>query len=357
MQSNPQTMTPVTILTGYLGAGKTTLVNRILHGDHGVRVAVLVDDFGAVNIESRLIVGVEGEMVTLANGCICGPIRGDLVEVVYGLLQIDKPPQNIIIETSGVADPVHVVLTFNRSVLRSKAQIDSIMAVVDAEHITEVQGKPENLLRDQIRVADFVIINKIDLISEGNLKRVRNWVNAVVPTARILEAEYADVPIDLILGIGTYNPQRAFDKSGHGVHVHTLEEMGDYEHHDHSLVYGTWTWRCDEPLAFTKVRQVLDELPATVFRAKGFLYLQEFPDRQVILQIVGRRASLTLGDTWAETAPGTELVLIGESITMDGNLLSQQFESIRGSEPSDSAVLDFVDSVWTWIRFSSLENE
>lgn len=346
-------VTPVTILTGYLGAGKTTLLNRILHAEHGLRVAVLVNDFGAVNIDSKLIVGVEEEAISLANGCICCTIRGDLVQAMTDLLNRENPPEYILIEASGVSDPAQVVLTFNRSGLRTRVQIDSIVAMVDAEQILTIDGKPEALVKDQIRVADLVVLNKVDLIREDEQRRLQKWVRDLVPTARILPAVYADVPMDLLLGVGSYNPQRAFMKP-HGVHVHEVDEVLDHDHSDHSLVYSTWTWRSiGDPVSIQAVRRVLDDLPEGIYRGKGFLYTHEMPQHKVVLQIVGKRASLTAGDAWESDIPFSEVVLIGEVGTLDKARLTEMFEATKQAATQADESRGLFSGVMRWLRLQS----
>jgi G3E family GTPase len=341
--------TPITILTGYLGSGKTTLLNHILHADHNVRLAVLVNDFGSVNIDSRLIIGDDRQMITLTNGSICCSVHDDVVNTVHELLQLDKPPERFIIETNGVADLSNLILAFSRS-LRNKAKVDSIMAVVDAEEISLVKGKPEKLIRDQILLSDVVIINKVDLIASEEVQKVENWVRAVTPNARLITAEYCNVPMDFVFGRGKYDPQRAFDKSGHGVHVHKVEELARFNHHELSLVYATWTWHCDAPLSIARVRQILDELPRKIFRAKGVLYVQDAPDKKVVFQMVGKRVSLTETDNWGNEQPSSEIALIGDDSVMDGNLLRQQFESTRANDEQKVEAASFIDGVLRWLR-------
>ena len=345
---NMPTTIPITILTGYLGAGKTTLLHHILKANHNIRVAVLVNDFGPVNIDSRLIIGSDADMITLANGCICCAIHDDFVGTVYNLLQLEKPPQRIIIETNGASDPAHLVLSFNRSGVRSKARIDSIMAVVDGEQLAQVKGKTEKLIRDQIRVSDAVIINKTDLISDEQVEGAKRWVEAVTPNARIITAAYANVPMDFVFGRGAYDPQRAFDKSGHGVHVHKVEELEQYHHHDSSIVFGTWTWRCHAPLSVAKVQQVLNELPSKIFRAKGVLYVHDTPDKKVTFQMVGKHVTLSEGGAWGDETPFSEIVIIGDSDWLNGNVLTQQFETTRAT--NEKAAAGFMDGVLRWLR-------
>src|SRR5574341_1786443 len=116
---------PVTVLTGFLGAGKTTLLNRILNGDHGLRVAVLVNDFGSINIDADLIVGVESDVISLANGCVCCTIRDDLVETVTATINRPEKPEYILLEASGVAEPSGIMLTFTADFFRDRIRLDS----------------------------------------------------------------------------------------------------------------------------------------------------------------------------------------------------------------------------------------
>ena len=126
---------PMTILTGFLGAGKTTLLNRILNGNDGLKIAVLVNDFGAINIDAQLVVGVENNVISLANGCICCTVRDDLVATVMETINRAERPEYILLEASGVAEPSSVAMTFNNPVFRESIRLDSILCVVDAEQV------------------------------------------------------------------------------------------------------------------------------------------------------------------------------------------------------------------------------
>ncbi len=129
------TTVPFTILTGFLGAGKTTLLNRILSGDHGLRVGVLVNDFGSINIDAELVVGVDGNTMSLSNGCVCCQIRDDLIESVASLLERPETIEYILLEASGVADPAGLFVTFNDPNLRDRIRLDSVICVVDADQV------------------------------------------------------------------------------------------------------------------------------------------------------------------------------------------------------------------------------
>ncbi|MGB7337844.1 MAG: GTP-binding protein [Phototrophicaceae bacterium] len=341
---------PMAILTGYLGAGKTTLLNRIINSDLPMRIAVLVNDFGAINIDSKLVVGVEGETITLSNGCICCTIRGDLVQTIATLVKGDIPPDYIIVESSGVSDPARVVLTFNRSYLRTYVQIDSIIAVVDTEQFLNANKKSERLLREQVRVSDIVILNKIDLVDEKVLKQSRALIDSIIDKARVIETTHCDVPISAIIGNASYNPQTAFDTSGHGVHAHDVDDIDDHNHSDHSLVFATWSWESDEPVILSHMRRILDDLPSSIFRAKGVIYTRDIPDTRVVLQLVGHRVALTAGEPWGDETPRTSIVLIGDMGAVDKVLLTTQFEdTVSMTEPTNE-LGQLVDGVLKWLR-------
>ena len=173
---------PLTVLTGFLGAGKTTLLNRILIGDHGLRVAVLVNDFGSINIDAELVVGVEseGDVINLANGCVCCNIRDDLVAAVTQVMTRAERPEYILLEASGVADPSGIALTFMDEGMRDRIRLDSIMCVVDAEQIFAAPEMMELKLR-QVAFADMLILNKVDLVTPRGDRADQSMARRPVP--------------------------------------------------------------------------------------------------------------------------------------------------------------------------------
>ncbi|MCU0514831.1 MAG: GTP-binding protein [Anaerolineae bacterium] len=346
---------PLTIISGFLGAGKTTLLNHILHGQHGLKIAVLVNDFGAINIDARLVVGVEGETVNLANGCICCTIRGDLLAETLRLLRRPEPPQYIIVETSGVSDPMAVANTFFLPELQPVVRLDSILVVVDADQLLTLQDEQADLSLDQIAVADIVVVNKVDLVSAEHLAEIRTVVRRMIPDVRLLETTFGRVPLPLVLGVGLYAPERLAQRSARDVHVHGIDEAHNHDHdhshdhdhdhdhdhshdhdhdhdhshdhdhdHDHSLVFSTWSWTSEKALSLAALRALFEELPTTIYRAKGVIYLQEMPDTAAVLQLVGKRASLTLADPWGDETPRTQLVMIASYGGIDGDALRQK---------------------------------
>ena len=353
---------PVTIISGFLGAGKTSLLNHILNADHGLRVAVLVNDFGEVNIDAELISGISGEStINLSNGCICCSIRDDLLEATVQLIQRPDPPEYIVVETSGVSDPMAVSLTFMSPELRSGARVDSMLTVVDSEQIDHVDKKHRELALDQIAMADIVVLNKVDLVNDEKREKLAAFVKDLVPRARILETTHGKVPLDLVLGVGTYDLRRFSGKSGLDVHVHADGEAHDHDHahgsedehyhehsheHDHTLVFNTWSYMTDKPLSHQAVRQAVRTLPATIYRAKGFVYLYEIPSRKGIVHVVGQRARLIIGEPWGAEKPGTQLVFIGEYGGIDNCELQSRFDACETENDThqvtaSDAVADF----------------
>ncbi|MGF1507749.1 MAG: CobW family GTP-binding protein [Anaerolineae bacterium] len=330
---------PVTIISGFLGSGKTTLLNRILHGDHGLRVAVLVNDFGAINIDSQLVVGVEGERtVNLANGCICCTIRDDLITETVRLLQRDDPPEYIVTEASGVSDPLAVAETFLRPELRQIIQLDSILVMVDSEQVLDLEGEQALLALDQVGVADVVILNKTDLVDEAHLEKVRKWVRGIVPVARILETTQAHVPLELVLGVGLYDLERLVQRPHRDVHVHAPGGH-DHAHTDHSLIFDSWSWTSDKPLSFKALRKTIEDLPVGIFRAKGILYLAESPDRPGEMHVVGKRGVVKLRKGWDGSEPHSQVVMIGLPGTVDAEALTDLFESMLAENQSPAGML------------------
>ena len=346
---------PVTIITGFLGSGKTTLLNRILHADHGLRVAVLVNDFGAINIDTQLVVGVEEDTINLANGCICCTIRGDLLKATLDLLQRPEPPEYILVETSGVSDPLEVALTF-RAIQR--VQIDSILTVMDAEQILSLDQRYAALAIYQVGMADIVILNKVDLVDGAQLQAVRDYIRRIVPQARIIETTHGDVPLEFMLNVGQFEIERLASRQPHDIHVHAEgDEHGheDNEHHhehtDHTLVFSTWSWRSSQPVSFRALQRMVNRLPETIYRAKGIFFLADAPDRKGILQVVGRRASVTLAqDGWENTAPLSQIVVIGAAGSVDGDTLNQHMEACLAVNAPKSELEYITRTVIEWLR-------
>lgn len=334
IQPVPPAPVPVTIIAGFLGSGKTTLLNHILSENHGVRAAVLVNDFGAINIDAKLVVGVEGDTISLENGCICCNIREDLFATCMMLLRRPDPPERLIIETSGVSDPVQVADTFFRPEIHRYLTMDNILSVVDAERFPAVlREEAGDLARLQVQVADIVVLNKVDLVGADGLDPVKKLVREVSPRSRMLEATYGRIPLELALGEGQWGPgARTFELS-----AKQTEERG---HHDHSEQFSTWHWTSDQALSLPKLRAALEALPDAVYRAKGIVHLEELPTYQIAMQMVGKRYDLSDTQPWGAATPRSEIVLIASRGGIDPEELKRVFEGCVGTgDESQSPVL------------------
>ncbi|WP_448337638.1 CobW family GTP-binding protein [Chloroflexus aurantiacus] len=338
---------PITILTGFLGAGKTTLLNRILRANLGLRTAVLVNDFGTINIDTQLVVDVDSDTIALANGCICCTIRDDLLRAALNLLERPLPPEYVIIETSGVSDPWAVADTFLLPELRALFRLDGVITVVDAEYVDQ-QPTYESLIIDQISAADIVVLNKIDLISPERHRSVAEWIRRIVPQARILPTSYGDVPLNLLLGNERSAATPRLHPAGDAAED-THEHDGEHDQ-NHGAAFATWSYVSARPFTLSDFRRVILDLPPAIFRGKGVVYLAEVPQRKAILQLVGVRVHVTVGEPWGDEVPQTQMVFIGLPDGVDEALLHAAFDRCLAADQTVTGEM----TEQSWTRTSAL---
>ena len=317
--------TPVTVLTGFLGAGKTTLLNRILNGDHGMKVGVLVNDFGSINIDADLVVDVESDVISLANGCVCCSIRDDLSEAVIQVIERPERPEYILLEASGVAEPTGIALTFaDDPSLIDRVRLDSIICVVDAEQVFAAPEQME-LKIWQVATADMLILNKTDLVGREQIERIRAWLDDHLHRYRLLEANRCDVPLEVLLGVGRFQPGHLEpDRAAHPPGC-SDPGCGHAEHAGRDHRFASWSYETDRPLSLDRLRKVAAKLPAGVYRAKGVVAAAEAPERRAVLQVVGKRVDVSYDGDWGGQAARTRIVAIGAAGTIAAGDLETHF--------------------------------
>jgi len=311
---------PLTIIGGFLGSGKTSLVNHILNNTQNKRVAVLVNDFGEINIDAKLIVSVEGETVSLANGCVCCSIRDDLLTEVLKLFAGDVVPEHIVIETSGVSKPISVAETFLNPATLSLVDVQNMITVLDVDLVIDDQADYTDLAYSQIAVADLVVINKTDLVSPKRLEAVRKKVADIVTRACILETTFGEVPLDLIFDDQMSRAMESLREKNKLFTPH-------HEHH-HDQEFATWTFRNQAEWSFNALQRAVEHLPVGIFRAKGLVRLDLETDDYGILQVTGRRGWLKLVEPESDSDEvlTTELVFIGKPGSTSNEDLKLHFD-------------------------------
>lgn len=333
---------PVTVLTGYLGAGKTTLLNRILSEPHGQKFAVIVNEFGEIGIDNDLVVGADEEIFEMNNGCICCTVRGDLIRIIEGLMKRKGKFDAIIVETTGLADPAPVAQTFFVDAdVQAVARLDAVVTVADAKWLSErLKDAPE--AKNQVAFADVILLNKIDLVSEAELREVEARIRAINPYAKLHYTQHCAVGIDAVLGRNAFDLDRILDiepeflsVAAHDEHHHELghgHDHHDHGHHHHDPAQHGLKHYHDEEMQSVAVaidgevdperflswlNDYVQREGASILRSKGILAFKNEPKR-FVFQGVHMMLDGNLQRDWTSSeARRSRLVFIGRNLKED----------------------------------------
>jgi G3E family GTPase len=286
---------PILLVAGFLGAGKTTVVNHLLAHAQGRRIAAVVNDFGAINIDAELIAGAADGVVSLANGCICCTLEGDLLRTLANLLRRDPCPEFIVIETSGVADPSDIVRNLMDPVIWQEAPLETVLCVVDAT--LAPTALDDALLKSQLRAADVVALSKVDLVDEAACATMRGAIKAQWPAAVVVDAVNGELPTELLFPVDLDHLAAPREVPPRKPAIDRFE---------------TLSFTSERPVSLPRLQAVISRLAPKLARAKGLFETIEQPGRLMVFQLAGGRATLAPGGALAAGVPRARIVFIAE---------------------------------------------
>lgn len=334
---------PITLLTGYLGSGKTTLINHILNNQEGYKVAVIVNDIGEVNIDADLISkgGVVNQtdesLVPLTNGCICCTLKVDLMQQIVDLIKT-RQFDYILIEASGICEPIPIAQTITvlsesteQYGLPKICRLDNVVSVVDALRLASEFGCGDNLVKEniddedienlliqQIEFCNTIVLNKVDEISKEELEKVKAIIKKLQPNAEIIETNYGKVDTDKLLNTNLFDFNKASVSAGWIEELEKDENDEDEEEHEHghhhhdeteTEEYGisSFVYYRRKPFRVKKFEKFLDEFPKSVIRAKGLVWLSDDDYMSYCFEQAGKQKTISEAGQWIAAASKYEI--------------------------------------------------
>ena len=325
---------PLTVIGGFLGAGKTTFVNRVLRATGGRRLAVLVNDFGAINVDASLIARSSGDTIALTNGCVCCSIGDDLTAALIAVIESPDPFDAIVVEASGVSDPWRIAEVGRADPALS---LDGVIVLVDADACLRQAADPllADSLERQVRSADLLVVNKTDRVDAATLIRTRAWLEGLAARTPRIETTHAEVPLPLVFGDALWGCRESGSDAGSLVartrrrepdecdDAHAHAHPRDAVLHDHDALFATWSSRPRRAFAVERLRALVGAMPAGVLRLKGLVRTDEFGWTEV--QFAGRHGSVRRAtapsrvERHAEADAEAAIVAIGVRATVDAH--------------------------------------
>ena len=331
----PSAKIPATVITGFLGAGKTTVIRSLLENANGRRIALVINEFGDVGVDGEVLKGCgdtlcrEDDIVELANGCICCTVADDFVPTMSRLIERDEPPEHIVIETSGLALPQPLVRAFNWPEIRARVTVDGVVTVVDSAAVadgrfasdeTAVQAQREadealdhespleELFEDQLACADMILLNKADLLQGETLTSIETDLKGQVRQGvHFVQTRHGAVPTDVLLGLAAEAEADLEVRKSH----HELAGEDDHDHDDFESFVVEGDGIVDREAFLEAVERAIGD--HDILRLKGFLAV-EGADARLVVQAVGPRLTSYFDRPWAPDEPRrSALVVIGET--------------------------------------------
>lgn len=302
---------PVTIITGFLGAGKTTFLNQVIRQHPDKRFAIIENEFGDIGIDSELVIGARDGIFELSNGCICCTVSNELNELLFRLATSGYAFDHLLIETTGIADPASVAAAFlTVEGLSDYFRLDGVICLVDAFQLNDLPGKEKEMIQ-QISYADVLLLNKCDLVADRDMESIRYTLGAINPGVEIRAASYAGIDTTSLLSLNAFDTRTVQRQTG------AVDKAHDFQHGEIT----SQSYVFDQPFDMLKFRHFIQVLllfqGMRIYRMKGILFVAE-EEHKVIFQSVRQQMVYAKGDPWQpDESRQSKLVIIGNGLKRD----------------------------------------